>query len=71
MTVQNRGIRPQEFDHVMRILELNPADDAHKLLMALTQKKKRSITTILKMDKKQTTSLSSPDSDGNPMARDD
>ena len=63
--------RAQEFDHILGILELEPEDNAHKLLMALINNKKRSITTILLKDKNNLRILSSPDTDRKSMNLDD
>ena len=63
--------RAQEFDHILGILELEPKDNAHKLLMALINNKKRSITTILLKDKNNLRILSSPDTDRKSMNLDD
>ena len=71
MTVETRDIKFKEFDHIIAMLELDPEDNKHKLLMAQTKNKERSVTVILKSDEKQLTSLSSPDTDGKVMQLND
>ena len=46
-----REQRKEDFDHIISVLEVEPKHDVHKLFMALTQKGKQSIITILNMDK--------------------
>ena len=61
----------QDFNHVMSILEVEPQDNAHNLFMALTQNGKRSIITMLTLDRSTLKGLKATDADNNALALDD
>ena len=71
MVVLTREQRKQDFNHIMSILEVEPEDNAYKLLMALTQNAKRSIVSILNLDRNCLKELTAIDDDGNNLALDD
>ena len=71
MVMLTKGQRKQDFNHIMSILELEKEDTAHKLLMALTQNAKRSIISILNLDRSSLKDLGATDTDGNDLALDD
>ena len=63
--------RKEDFDYIMSVLEVEPEHDVHKLFMALTQKGKQSMITILNMDKSGLKDLKATDTDGSILAFDD
>lgn len=71
MVMLTREQKKQDFNHVMSILEVEPQDNAHKLFMALTQNAKRSIVSILNLDRSSLKDLAAADADDNNLALDD
>ena len=71
MGVLTREQRKQDFDHIISILEVEPQNNAYKLFIALTQKDKHSIVTILKLDRSSLKDLEATDADNNTLALDD
>ena len=71
MVVLTREQRKEDFDCIMSVLEVEPKHDAHKLSMALTQKGKQSMITILNMDKSGLKDLKATDTDGRILAFND
>ena len=74
MPVLTRADYKQYFEHIMRVLDLQPEDKAHKLFMVLTRKGQRSFATILNVDKSDPSSLQSleaTDADGNKLSLDE
>ena len=65
-----RSQRKEDFDHVMSMLEIDPEDDAHKLLMKVTKSGIRDINTLLSEKKDYLTTLESKDADGNTLTLD-
>ena len=72
MVALTRGDRnKKDFDHIISLLDVEPEDNAHKLFMALTQKGKQNMVTILTMDRSELKDLSATDTDGNVLTLDD
>ena len=71
MVVLTREQRKEDFDCIMSVLEVEPEHDVHKLFMALTQKGKQSMITILNMDKSGLKDLKATDADRNALILDD
>ena len=63
--------RKEDFDYIMSVLEVEPEHDVHKLFMALTEKGKQSMITILNMHKSGLKDLKATDTDGSILAFDD
>ena len=68
---ETRERNKKDLDHIMSLLDVEPADDAHKLFMALTKKGKRSMVTTFKLDGSELKDLSATDTDGNVLTLED
>ena len=70
MAILTREQRKQGFEHRMSMLEAYPEDSTHDIFMLLTQKEKRSIITIMSMDRAGIKDPKNTDSEGNIIAFD-
>ena len=71
MTVLTRERNKKGFDHIMSLLDVEPEDNAHKRFVALTRKGKRSMITILTIDRSGLKDLNVTDANGNVLTLDD
>ena len=70
MVVLNREQHKKDFGKTMGIMDFEPEDTVHKLLMDLTINAKRSVMSILNMDRQDLKDLSGKDAEGNTLSFD-